>query len=287
MSAPGAGPETGLEPAVGSVLVKTHDLVKDFTSRRSTHTALDHVTLQVAAGTSLGVVGESGSGKTTLVRCMLGLLKATSGSVVFDGTEVTRMSTRQRRAMRRRVGMVFQNPVMALNPRMSVEECVAEPLRLHTDLRGADLARAVGEAMESVALPQAYRSRLPHQLSGGQCQRVGIARAIAAGPEMLILDEPTSALDVSVQAQILNLLTDLRAERGLTFVMISHSLDVVRYLSDHIVVMHEGRIVEEGAAAEVLTRPQHDYTRNLVAACPTIESDSLRSSLESQEESLT
>ncbi len=281
MNAQGTG-ATG--SVAGSVLVSTNDLVKEFTSRRSSHTALDRVTLEVAKGTSLGVVGESGSGKTTLVRCMLGLLKATSGSVVFDGAEVTRMSTRQLRAMRRRVGMVFQNPVMALNPRMSVEECVAEPLRLHTDLRGADLARAVGEAMESVALPQAYRSRLPHQLSGGQCQRVGIARALAAGPEMLILDEPTSALDVSVQAQILNLLTDLRAERDLTFVMISHSLDVVRYLSDRIVVMLEGRIVEEGAAADVLTHPRHDYTRNLVAACPTIESDSLRSALDSREE---
>jgi ABC-type glutathione transport system ATPase component len=174
--------------------------------------------------------------------------------------------------MRRRVGMVFQNPVMALNPRMTVEESVSEPLRLHTDLRGADLARAVGEALESVAL---------------QCQRVGIARALAAGPEMLILDEPTSALDVSVQAQILNLLTDLRAERDLTFVMISHSLDVVRYLSDRTVVMFEGRIVEEGASADVLKHPQHDYTRNLVAACPTIEGESLRSSLGSREEALT
>ncbi len=218
---------------------------------------------------------------------MLGLLRTTSGSVVFDGAEVTRMSTRQLRSMRRRVGMVFQNPVMALNPRMTVEESVSEPLRLHTDLRGADLARAVGEALESVALPREYRSRLPHQLSGGQCQRVGIARALAAGPEMLILDEPTSALDVSVQAQILNLLTDLRAERDLTFVMISHSLDVVRYLSDRTVVMFEGRIVEEGASADVLKHPQHDYTRNLVAACPTIEGESLRSSLGSREEALT
>ncbi len=273
--------------APAPALVSTRDLVHEFTSRRSTHTALDHVTLEIAKGASLGVVGESGSGKTTLVRCMLGLLKPTSGSVTFDGAEVTTMSTRQLRAMRRRVGMVFQNPVMALNPRMSVEECVAEPLRLHTDLRGADLARAVGEALESVALPQAYRSRLPHQLSGGQCQRVGIARALAAGPEMLILDEPTSALDVSVQAQILNLLTDLRAERDLTFVMISHSLDVVRYLAERVVVMLDGRIVEEGAAADVLAEPRHDYTRNLVAACPTIESDSLRSALESREEAVT
>ena len=280
-------PESASAHGQGHPLVSTRDLVHEFRSRRTAHTALDHVTLEVSRGASLGVVGESGSGKTTLVRCMLGLLKPRSGSVTFDGADVTRMSTAQLRAMRRRVGMVFQNPVMALNPRMSVEECVAEPLRLHTDLRGADLARAVGEAMESVALPQAYRSRLPHQLSGGQCQRVGIARALAAGPEMLILDEPTSALDVSVQAQILNLLTDLRAERDLTFVMISHSLDVVRYLSDHVVVMLEGRIVEEGAAADVLAEPRHDYTRNLVAACPTIESDSLRSALESREEAVT
>ncbi len=277
-------PRDPAQDAPQQPLVSTRDLVHEFTSRRSSHTALDHVTLEIAKGASLGVVGESGSGKTTLVRCMLGLLKPTGGSVMFDGAEVTRMSTRQLRAMRRRVGMVFQNPVMALNPRMSVEECVAEPLRLHTDLRGADLARAVGEALESVALPQTYRSRLPHQLSGGQCQRVGIARALAAGPEMLILDEPTSALDVSVQAQILNLLTDLRAERDLTFVMISHSLDVVRYLSEHVVVMLEGRIVEEGSAVDVLAEPQHAYTRNLVAACPTIESDSLRSALANREE---
>ncbi|ANH39274.1 Oligopeptide transport ATP-binding protein OppF [Nocardioides dokdonensis FR1436] len=279
-------PRIAAQEAPQQPLVSTRDLVHEFTSRRSSHTALDHVTLEIAKGASLGVVGESGSGKTTLVRCMLGLLKPTGGSVTFDGAEVTRMSTRQLRAMRRRVGMVFQNPVMALNPRMSVEECVAEPLRLHTDLRGADLARAVGEALESVALPQTYRSRLPHQLSGGQCQRVGIARALAAGPEMLILDEPTSALDVSVQAQILNLLTDLRAERDLTFVMISHSLDVVRYLSEHVVVMLEGRIVEEGSAVDVLAEPQHAYTRNLVAACPTIESDSLRSALANREEAL-
>lgn len=269
-----------------SALLSTRDLVHEFKSRRSTHMALDHVSVEVEKGTSLGVVGESGSGKTTLVRCALGLLRPTSGSVVFDGAEVTRMSSKQLRAMRRRVGMVFQNPIMALNPRMSVEESVAEPLRVHTDLRGAGLQRAVSEALEAVALPEAYRSRLPHQLSGGQCQRVGIARALATRPELIILDEPTSALDVSVQAQILNLLTDLKTEHDLTFVMISHSLDVVRYLSDRVVVMLQGRVVEEGAAESVLADPQHDYTRNLVAACPTIESDSLRSALDIREEAL-
>ncbi|MDI6910934.1 ABC transporter ATP-binding protein [Nocardioides sp.] len=267
-----------------SALVSTSSLVHEFTSHRSSHVALDHVTVEIEKGTSLGVVGESGSGKTTLVRCILGLLRPTGGSVRFDGAEVARMSTKELRAMRRRVGMVFQNPVMALDPRMTVEESIAEPLRVHTRLRGADLQRAIGEALDAVALPQAHRTRLPHQLSGGQCQRVGIARALATHPELVILDEPTSALDVSVQAQILNLLTDLRVERDLTFVMISHSLDVVRYLSDDVVVMLQGRIVEEGTAAEVLAAPQHEYTQNLVAACPTVESDSLRFALQSREE---
>ncbi len=267
-----------------SALVSTSDLVHEFKSRRSSHVALDQVTLQIEKGTSLGVVGESGSGKTTLMRCLLGLLRPTSGSVTFDGADVARMSTKQLRGMRRRVGMVFQNPVMALNPRMTVEESIAEPLRLHTRMRGAELARSIGDTLDAVALPQAYRDRLPHQLSGGQCQRVGIARALATGPELVILDEPTSALDVSVQAQILNLLTDLRAERDLTFVMISHSLDVVRYLSDDVVVMLEGRIVEDGRAADVLVAPRHEYTQNLVAACPTVDSDNLRFALESRKE---
>ena len=217
---------------------------------------------------------------------MLGLLRPTSGSVTFDSSEVTKMSTKQLRGMRRRVGMVFQNPVMALNPRLTIEESIAEPIRLHLRLRGAELQRAIGEAMDAVALPQAHRTRLPHQLSGGQCQRVGIARALATSPELLILDEPTSALDVSVQAQILNLLTDLRTERDLTFVMISHSLDVVRYLSDQVVVMLQGRIVEEGIAADVFAAPQHEYTQNLVAACPTVDSDSLRTALETREEAV-
>ncbi len=259
----------------------------EFRSRRSSHTALDHVTLQIAKGASLGVVGESGSGKTTLVRCMLGLLKPTSGSVRFDGAEVARMSTKQLRAMRRRVRHGLPEPRDG-----------AQPADERRGVRGRAAARSTptcvvptwrarwGRRWTRSALPQTYRTRLPHQFSGGQCQRVGIARALAAGPEMLILDEPTSALDVSVQAQILNLLTDLRAERDLTFVMISHSLDVVRYLSDHVVVMLEGRIVEEGSAVDVLAEPQHAYTRNLVAACPTIESDSLRSVLENREETL-
>ncbi|WP_457255162.1 ABC transporter ATP-binding protein [Pedococcus sp. P5_B7] len=267
-----------------SALIATDELVHDFRSRRSSHTALDHVSVTVRTGSSLGVIGESGSGKTTLVRCMLGLIRPTSGSITFDSTEVTRMSPAELRAMRRRIGMVFQNPVQALNPRMTAADSVAEPLRLHARARGAELRRKVDEVLDAVGLASALRDRLPHQLSGGQCQRVGIARALATEPELLILDEPTSALDVSVQAQILNLLTDLRAERNLTFVMVSHDLDVVRYLAESVVVMLRGRVVEEGPTEAVLSDPKHEYTQTLVAASPTLQSENLRSALENRED---
>lgn len=269
-----------------SALIATDELVHDFRSRRSSHTALDHVSVSVRTGSSLGVVGESGSGKTTLVRCMLGLIKPTSGSITFDGAEVTQMSSAELRAMRRRIGMVFQNPVQALDPRMTAADSVSEPLRLHARVRGAELRRKVDEVLDAVGLATALRDRLPHQLSGGQCQRVGIARALATEPELLILDEPTSALDVSVQAQILNLLSDLRDERDLTFVMISHDLDVVRYLADSVVVMLHGRVVEEGPTDSVLAEPTHEYTQTLLAASPTVESESLRLALADREESI-
>ncbi len=270
-----------------TALVSTHELVHEFRTRRSAHTALDRVSVTVERGTSLGVVGESGSGKTTLVRCMLGLLEPTSGSITFDGTELAGMSTRERRRMRSRIGLVFQNPVQALNPRMTVEDSIAEPLTLPGRLRGAARQRRVEELLDQVGLAASHRDRLPHQLSGGQCQRVGVARALATSPELLILDEPTSALDVSVQAQLLNLLRDLRAEHGLTYVMVSHDLDVVRYLAEDVVVMLRGRVVERGPAEQVLTAPRHDYTRELVAASPSVDSENLRSSLPSREETLT
>ncbi|MFC6286930.1 ABC transporter ATP-binding protein [Nocardioides sp. GCM10027113] len=275
------------DPVTGTALISTHELVHEFRTRRSSHTALDHVSVSVNRGTSLGVVGESGSGKTTLVRCMLGLLRPTSGTVTFDDTELGTMNGRERRRMRSRIGMVFQTPVQALNPRMTVADSVSEPLQLHGRMRAPDRQRRVEELLEQVGLAASHRDRLPHQLSGGQCQRVGIARALATSPELLILDEPTSALDVSVQAQILNLLRDLRAEHGLTFIMISHDLDVVRYLAESVVVMLRGRVVERGLAEQVLTDPRHDYTRELVAASPSVDSENLRSLLPSREDSLT
>ena len=179
-----------------------------------------------------------------------------------------RLNARRLRAVRERIGVVFQNPVLALNPRMQVAESISEPLRTHTRLKGVELDRVVTQVMDDVGLPAAYKDRLPHQLSGGQCQRVGIARALSTQPDMLVLDEPTSALDVSVQAQILNLLRELRASRNLTYLLISHDLDVVGYMSDHVAVMYRGQVVEEGPVASVLTSPQHDYTTMLLASKP-------------------
>lgn len=253
-------------------LIAARGLSKVFGASADRNVAVDDVDITIHAGESYGIVGESGSGKTTLIRCLLRLIQPTSGTIIFDGVDITRAKPTQLRSLRSRMGVVFQNPVLALNPRMTVEECVAEPLRVHTDLRGADLSRRITETLDSVGLTSAFQSRLPHQLSGGQCQRVGIARALATGPDLVVLDEPTSALDVSVQAQILNLLKDLRAERGLTYVMISHDLEVVRYLSDLVAVMLDGRIIETGKVDEVMDKPNHAYTRELVQAIPQIVS---------------
>jgi oligopeptide transport system ATP-binding protein len=251
-----------------SALLEGRAIVKDFVVKGESLTAVGGVDVRIERGTSYGLVGESGSGKTTLTRCLLRLTTPTSGQTLFDGTDMGTLSARQLRAVRRRIGVVFQNPVLALNPRMKVAEVVAEPLRTHTRLRGRELERAVGTVLDDVGLPASYGDRLPHQLSGGQCQRVGIARALSTQPDLVVLDEPTSALDVSVQAQILNLLRELRETRRLTYLLISHDLDVIRYMSDHVAVMYRGRVVEEGPTESVLTAPQNDYTALLLAARP-------------------
>ncbi len=251
-----------------TALLEGRDVVKTFPGKESRLTAVDGVSLAVESGMSFGLVGESGSGKTTLIRCLLRLTKPTRGQTFFDGVDLGSLSARSLRRQRSRMGVVFQNPLQALNPRMQVFDSVAEPLRTHTRLKGADLDRAVREVLDDVGLAASYQDRLPHQLSGGQAQRVGIARALATGPDLLVLDEPTSALDVSVQAQILNLLRDLRSEQQLTYVLISHDLDVVRYLSNHVAVMRRGQIVEQGPTESVLTSPSHEYTQLLLAASP-------------------
>ncbi len=251
-----------------TALLELRDMVKIYKSHGAEVRAVDGVSIRVEHGSTFGLVGESGSGKSTLARCALRLVRPTSGVSLFDGQDLGALGRGQLRRLRRNTGVVFQNPVAALNPRMSVLDLVSEPLTTHTALRGEALRERVLELLGDVGLAEEQLGRLPHQLSGGQGQRVGIARAIATSPRLIVLDEPTSALDVSVQAQILNLLRDLRAKHDLSFLLISHDLDVVRYMSDTVAVMNLGRIVEEGTAGQVLEDPHDDYTKALLAATP-------------------
>lgn len=251
-----------------TAVLELHDIVKEFGSGSTTFTAVAGVSLNVEQGSVFGLVGESGSGKTTLARCAIRLVNPTRGKSVFEGQDLAALDAKALRAVRKRMGIVFQNPVAALNPRLPVGRSIAEPLVTHTTLRGTGLRKRVEELLDDVGLSAEFAGRLPHQLSGGQCQRVGIARALATTPRLIVLDEPTSALDVSVQAQVLNLLRDLREQHDLTYLLISHDLDVVRYMCDDIAVMKMGVVVERGAAEDVLERPAHEYTRTLIAATP-------------------
>lgn len=228
--------------------------------------AVDGVDLAIPQGRVFGLVGESGSGKTTVARCVLGLTPLSRGSIVFDGTDLATVDSRTRRSLQREIQIVFQQPMAALDPRMTVDDLIAEPLTTHRIARGAALRERVGRLLGDVGLSSVHLKRYPHELSGGQCQRVVIARALASGPRLVVLDEPTSALDIVVQAQILNLLVELRDEHGLTYLLISHDLSVVRHLSDRIGVMYLGRVVEEGPAGALLENPRHPYTRALLAS---------------------
>ncbi|MDO5633301.1 MAG: ATP-binding cassette domain-containing protein [Micrococcus sp.] len=231
--------------------------------------AVAGVDIAVPAGQTLGIVGESGCGKSTLARVMVGLQKPTSGEVFFHGKPLS-SSGRARRRLGRAVSVVFQDPATALNPRMLVREQLLDPLRVHGIGDPASRQRRVSELMDLVGLPSSALDVLPRHISGGQRQRVAIARALTLEPEVIVADEPTSALDVSVRAQVLNLLTDLKAQLGLGLVFISHDIQTVRYISDRVAVMNSGKIVELGPAAEVLTDPQHEYTRTLLSATPTL-----------------
>ncbi|MEU7697830.1 oligopeptide/dipeptide ABC transporter ATP-binding protein [Streptomyces sp. NPDC039028] len=231
--------------------------------------AVDGVDLTVHPAETLGIVGESGCGKSTLASLLMALDRPTSGSVVIDGLDPFSLSSRELRTVRRRVQMVLQDPYTSLNPRMTAGQIVGEPFAIHPEAAPkADRGRRVDELLETVGLDPTHRDRYPHQFSGGQRQRLGIARALALGPRLLLCDEPVSALDVSVQAQVLNLLQELRRDLRLACVFISHDLAVVQHLCDRIAVMYLGKIVETGTREQIYTAPRHPYTRALLAAAP-------------------
>ncbi|HXE91885.1 MAG TPA: ATP-binding cassette domain-containing protein [Terriglobales bacterium] len=270
-------------------LVEVHDLVKVFPLEESAFgggarrqvRAVDGVSLSIASGETLGLVGESGCGKSTLGRLILRLIEPTAGSLRFDGHDVLAAGGEKLRRLRRDMQIVFQDPFGSLNPRMTVEAILAEPLIIHRralerdgDLSGSTAEarrRRVAELLRAVGLDDSAGHRHPHEFSGGQRQRIGIARALALRPRFLVADEPVSSLDVSVGAQIVNLLARLQREFGLTYLFISHSIPVVRYLATRIAVMHKGRIVETGETDHVTASPEHPYTRTLLRATPEVD----------------
>ncbi|WP_105436960.1 ATP-binding cassette domain-containing protein [Neorhizobium sp. T25_13] len=244
---------------------------KGFVGRGEGFTALDDVSLSIKKGASFGLVGESGSGKTTLTRCILRLESLSAGNILFDGSDIHKLTPVRMRRLRSRLQIVFQDPYASLDPRMTVHDIVAEPLVIHGDVVNMTASRRTERVMElllQVGLRSEHLFRYPHEFSGGQRQRIGIARALAVKPEFLILDEPTSALDVSVQADVLNLLHRLQVELGLTYFFISHDLGVIRYICDDVAVIYRGKLVEQGPVAAIFDNPQSDYTRMLLDAMP-------------------
>ena len=235
--------------------------------------AVDNVSFEVPHGSTLGLVGESGSGKSTVARCLLGLLPSDGGHVEVGGREIRTAAPRDLRAWRRDMQIVFQEPFESLDPRLKVAAAIAEPLLLHTEIRGAALRERVLELLDLVQLKPEHAERFPHQLSGGQQQRVNIARALATSPRIVVLDEPTSSLDVSVRAEILKLLMRLQRELDLTYVLISHDLPTIRNVCDRVAVMYLGRIVEVGPAELVLTQPAHPYTEFLLGSELSLDPD--------------
>ena len=237
-------------------------------SRRRTVYALDDFNIAVAPGETVGLVGESGCGKSTAGRALLGAVKPTAGRVFFNGDDVTDLSRQRWRAMRKQVQMIFQDPYSALNPKLKVGESIAEPFLVHTRMRGSELAGAVHELLEMVGMTASAADKYPHAFSGGQRQRIVIARALALRPGFVVADEATAALDVSIQAQIVNLLVDLKASVGLSYLFISHNLAVVRHISDRVVIMYLGHLMEVGSHHDIYENPTHPYSQALLSAVP-------------------
>jgi peptide/nickel transport system ATP-binding protein/oligopeptide transport system ATP-binding protein len=260
---------------LNDIILQANHLVKTYMQRSgkfgfgtSLVKALDDVSVSLSKGKTLAVVGESGSGKSTLARCLLQLQPLDSGEVLFANQDLAKLSGNDLRSMRKNLQMVFQDPFASLNPRMRVGEIVGEGLLIHQMGHAGERQKAVIAMLKRVGLTEADMQKYPHEFSGGQRQRVGIARALVLQPKVVVCDEPVSALDVSIQAQILLLLKELQAEMALSYVFISHDLRVVRHIADDIVVMHCGKVVEQGKVEDIYQHPQHEYTQNLLAAIP-------------------
>jgi len=253
-------------------LLEVRGLSKSFTSRgaggKKTTRAVDEISFEIMPGETFGLVGESGCGKSTTGRCLLRLIEPDSGSVLYEGRDLISMPPRELHTIRRQIQMVFQDPFSSLNPRRRIGAILEEALQIQFQLGRKERHARVMSILDKVGFSEEYYYRFPHEMSGGQRQRIGVARALIVGPKLIICDEPVSALDVSIQSQILNMLHDLQAELGLSYLFISHDLSVVRHISDRIAVMKDGRIVEQGPTDEIFANPQHPYTRQLLNAIP-------------------
>ena len=256
--------------AAPTPLIEARGLTKEYSCDGATTRVVDNVSFTIQPGETLGLVGESGSGKSTVARMLLRLVEPTAGEILFEGRPLPPASSAAMRALRRRMQIVFQDPYAALKPRMRVRQILAEPFAIHREPPPEGLTTRLNELLDSVGLDASTLPRYPHEFSGGQRQRINIARALALRPRFLILDEPVSALDVSVGAQVINLLRDLQRALGLTYLFISHSMPLVRYLCDRVAVMQRGRLVEIGECTQVCESPRNEYTRQLIAATPEL-----------------
>jgi len=269
-TAPAASPVTGNELLIVDNVKKHFPITRGiiFQKEIASVKAVDGVSLSVKPGETLGIVGESGCGKSTLARCIMRLLETTDGKITFEGRDITHLSRPAMRPVRREMTMIFQDPYASLNPRKRVGFIIGEPLEVHGLGNASEVKRRVQELLEVVGLNPEHYNRFPHEFSGGQRQRIGVARALAINPKLIVCDEPVSALDVSVQAQILNLLKDLQDDFGLTYIFIAHDLNVVRHISDRVMVMYLGKVVEIGSREDLYREPKHPYTGALLSAVP-------------------